>query len=38
MNDITLNDVERFPGFEGVANSKYPYQPEGKIDRAIKKR
>ena len=22
MNDITLNDLERFPGFDGVANSK----------------
>ena len=38
MNDITLNDLERFPGFDGVANSKKPYQAVSKIERAIKNR
>ena len=35
-NEIMLREVEILPGFEGVVTSKYPYQPESKIDIKIK--
>ena len=36
MKEIMLKEVERLPGFEGVEISKYPYQPESKIDIEMK--